>query len=367
MGAFHCSGYAPPIASVEMPLSGKRILLSAFVVLFCRCLPTSCIGGDAVFSKDGQRIYTLSFSERSPAVREIDLTNQTSRIIPLTQLAANDPPVGITRSEWDKFPLLTRKSIWAFDPRSGRLAKVREASKNGNFYRIAYDPKSRQVFVTASGEGGPLFMLKNGRDLVPVFVRRHDAISSPVFTADGEFFYSETGDLWSGEIESEEGRLSLSADRYAPLAYLETANTTPNGTGVSDIAVARDAIYVQLFRMGGSGWGVLLQLARPPRPTKHQTVSSMADLALKELARQKEVLQGVKSLGEDNQPACLCASPDESRVYYTNERKDYLITNGQTQELHLKEINASARNSTPDSAAAVPSPEALNESQEAQR
>jgi hypothetical protein len=317
-----------------MLLSGKTVPLSAFVVLFCHCLTTSCLGGDAVFSKDGQRIYAITSSEKYSALREIDLSNQTSRLIPLTQLSQNDGPVGITRSEWDKLPLITRKSIWSFDPRSGRLAKVRDAPKNGNFYRIAYDPKTRQVFVTADGEGSPLFMLKNGRELVPIYVRRYPHISSPVFTSDGDFFYAETGDLWSGKIESEEGRFSLNADRYAPLAYLETANTTPNGTGVSDIAVTRDAIYVQLFRMGGSGWGVLLQVPRPPPKT--ESVSGMGEMAVKELGRYKEILQGLKSLGENNRPACLCASPDESRVYFTNEGKDYLITNGQTQELHLR-------------------------------
>jgi hypothetical protein len=63
--------------------------------------------------------------------------------------------------------------------------------------------------VTASGEGSPLFMLKNGRQLVSIYVRRYPHITSPVFTSDGEFFYAETGDLWSGEIEREEGSFAV--------------------------------------------------------------------------------------------------------------------------------------------------------------
>ena len=166
-------------------------------------------------------------------------------------------------------------------------------------------------------------------------MRRHDAISSPVFAADGTFFYSETGDLWSGRIEKNEGIYSLTADRYLPLAYLETANTTPDGMGVSDIAPAKDSIYVQLFRMGGSGWGVMFQVPRPP--VKEHNVSGLGQLAEFELTRYKELLDGLKPMGENDQSACLCASPDETRVYYTKEGKDYLITNGQTQELHLTE------------------------------
>jgi len=177
-------------------------------------------------------------------------------------------------------------------------------------------------------------MLKNGRQLVSIYVRRHPHITSPVFTSNGEFFYAETGDLWSGEIESEEGRFSLSADRYAPLAYLETANTTPNGTGVSDIAVA--------------------QLPRLPKKTGTETVSSMAEIAVKELGRYKETLQALKSLGEINRPAYLCASPDESRVYYIDEaeHKEYLITNGQTQELHLRTVDQTGPTATATSTGA---------------
>jgi hypothetical protein len=47
-----------------MLLSGKTVPLPALVLLFCRCLTMSGIGGDAVFSKDGQRIYTITSNER---------------------------------------------------------------------------------------------------------------------------------------------------------------------------------------------------------------------------------------------------------------------------------------------------------------
>src|SRR5205823_5338307 len=68
---------------------------------------------------------------------------------------------------------------------------------------------------------------------------------------------------------------------------------------------------------------------------KNKKPSGIGQVAEFELTRWKELLGGLKPLGENDHPACLCASPDESRVYYTNEGKDYLITNGQTAELHL--------------------------------
>jgi hypothetical protein len=347
----------PPVVDGEIAVKGHGfhiLLIWAAVALLCHPFAGHCTAGDAVFSNDGQRIYAIGNFENPRTLREVNLSDQTSRTIPLSQLPAQDNVRGITRSDGNKFFCITEKSLWTFDPRTNRLTKVCDAPKGGRFWHIAYDPKTHTLFVTASGEGSPLFMLKNGRELVSIYVRRHPHITSPVFTSDGEFFYAETGDLWSGEIESEEGRFSLSADRYAPLAYLETANTTPNGTGVSDIAVTRDAIYVQLFRMGGSGWGVLLQLPRPPKKNGNETVSSMAEVAVKELGRYKETLQGLKSLGEINRPAYLCASPDESRVYYIDEaeHKEYLITNGQTQELHLRTVDQTGPTATATSAGA---------------
>lgn len=311
----------------------QRLPLVAFVALFLSFEKRPCFGGDAAFSKDGQRIYVIASTDGNSALREIDLANQTNRLIALPQLSQDNFPVGIARSEWDKFPLITRKSIWAFDPKSGRLTKVLDASKNGNFFRIAYDPKSRQIFLT-SNEG--LFLLKSGRELVQVFVRRHDAVGSLVFTSDGEMFCGEGGDLWHGKVGVEEGRYSLTAYRYAPLGALETANTTPSETGVRDVAVTRDTIYVHLARLGGSGWGWLAQLTRPV--IKADASEEFGGPIKPEdcLPMYENTLHSVKILGENNRSANLCVSPDETRVYYSNEDHDWLITNGRPEELHLR-------------------------------
>ncbi|HMF79888.1 MAG TPA: nuclear transport factor 2 family protein [Candidatus Acidoferrum sp.] len=329
-----------------LPVAGgtaaKRITRLLFVraaaALLAFWVAGSCLAGDAVFSNDGQRVYAIGNADNKQVLREINLSQQTSRTISLSQLPSQQPLLGITRSDGDKLFCVTEKNIWTFDPGSNRLTKVCGSPKGGRYWRIAYDPKSHTIVVTGTGDRGPLFLYKNG--LVSVYVRRHNAISSPVFAADGTFFYSEIGDLWSGQIENNEGTYSLTADRYLPLAYLETANTTPAGMGVSDIAPVKDSIYVQLFRMGGSGWGAMFQVPRPP--PKEQKASGIGQVAEFELTRWKELLEGLKPLGENDHPACLCASPDETRVCYTNEGKDYLITNGQTAELHLTKAAATA-------------------------
>jgi hypothetical protein len=308
-----------------------RTRIRLIAVLIALQSAADCVAGDAVFTHDGQHVYAISYADNKQVLREINLTEQTSRTISLNQLPPQQPLLGITRSDGDKLFCVTEKNIWTFDRASNLMNKVAGAPKGGRYWDIAYDPQSRTVVVTGTGENGRLFLFKNG--LVSVYVRRHDAISSPVFAADGTFLYSEIGDLWSGQIENNEGTYSLTADRYLPLAYLETANTTPAGMGVSDIAPVKDSVYVQLFRMGGSGWGAMFQVPRPP--PKERKGSGMGQIAEFKLTRWKELLEGLKPLGENDHPACLCASPDETRVYYTNEGRDYLITSGQTAELHL--------------------------------
>ena len=311
--------------------STRFLFVRAIAALLAACLAGSARAGDAVFSRDGEHVYAIANADNKQVLREINLTEQTTRTISLSQLPPQQPLLGITRSDSDKLFCVTEKNIWTFDPASDRLTRVCGSPEGGRYWRIAYDPQNHTIVVTGTGERGPLFLYRNG--LVSVYVRRHDAISSPVFAADGTFFYSEIGDLWSGKIEKNEGVYSLTADRYLPLAYLETANTTPAGLGVSEIAPVKDSIYVQLFRMGGSGWGAMFQV--PRRSPKEQKVSGMGQVAEFEFARWKELLEGLKPLGENDDPASLCASPDETRVYYTREGKDYLITNGQTVELHL--------------------------------
>jgi hypothetical protein len=316
----------------------KSVGVIVITILFVHSLPNRCKAGDATFSNDGRHIYITTSDGSKPALRDIDLTSQTSRTISLTQLPKDEFVVGISRSPWDKIPLLTRSTIWALDPRSGKLSKIRSIAKNGNFFRIAYNPKTREVYVTTN-EG--LFLLKNGKDMVEVFVRRHNAVGCPVFSAGGDMFFAENGDLWHGQIEVEEGRYSLNAYRYAPLGALETANTTPNETGVRDIAVARDAIFVHLARLGGSGWGSLAQIARPPGAGKPEDFGASV-VPAERLPMYKTALDSVKILGENGGAANLCMSPDETRVYYSkpvensNQPEDWLVTDGTAQQLHLR-------------------------------
>src|SRR5437016_14527217 len=116
--------------------------------------------------------------------------------------------------------------------------KIRDAPTGANFWRIAYDAKSRRTFVTTDDEEHPLFMFKEESESIPVRMRRHPYPSCLVFASTGELFFAAYGDLWHGEIKNDEGNyFSLDAYRYCARARHETTNTTLSKTRGTDIVV----------------------------------------------------------------------------------------------------------------------------------
>jgi hypothetical protein len=170
-------------------------------------------------------------------------------------------------------------------------------------------------------------------------MRRHPYPSSLAFSASGEMFFAAYGDLWRGEIEKEdfdnETHYSVTAYRCAPLATLEIENSTPSQIGVQEIGVARNEIYVELARMGGSGDGWFARLARPvPKRTDDGSLDVIYDPA-ERLPVYQKALASLKILGDDFRAGKIAVSPDERRAHYVLHGKHWLVTDGKTEELHL--------------------------------
>jgi hypothetical protein len=172
-------------------------------------------------------------------------------------------------------------------------------------------------------------------------MRRHPYPSSLSFVANGELFFAAYGDLWCGEIQTdkvdEQDYFSIAAYRYAPLATLETQNTTPAEIGVTDIGVNRDTVYLQLARMGGSGDGWFARLPRPSIKRDTEGEMEMFYQPKERLPIYLKALQSLEILGEDSHAGSICVSLDETRVHYVLHDKHWLVTNGKTEELHLRE------------------------------
>jgi hypothetical protein len=218
---------------------------------------------------------------------------------------------------------------------------MRDAPTGVSFWRIAYDPKMQRVFVTTDDREHPIFTFNDPAGLIPVRMRRHPYPSSLAFAASGELFFAAYGDLWCGEVRTdkidEQDDFSIAAYRCAPLATLETQNTTPAEIGVADIGVNRDTVYLQLSRMGGSGDG---WFARLPRPSVKRDTEGEIEMFYQPKERVPIYLKALHSLeilGEDSRAGSICVSLDGTRVHYVLHDKHWLVTNGKTEELHLRE------------------------------
>jgi hypothetical protein len=320
-----------------------RRTLTAFVTAFLVFLGSEshCIAGDAVFSNDGERVYVISDVDSKPAVEELDLNKKTVRKIVLAPLDASDSLRGITCMHKNRFFCTTAKAVWSFEPESGRLSKIHDVPTGVSFWRIAYDPKMQRVFVTTDDREHPVFMFADPAEWIPVRMRRHPYPSSLVFTTSGELFFAAYGDLWCGEVRTDkidgQDDFSIAAYRCASLATLETQNTTPAEIGVADIGVNRDTVYLQLSRMGGSGDG---WFARLPRPSVKRDTEGEMEMFYQPKERVPIYLKALHSLeilGEDSRAGSICVSLDGTRVHYVLHDKHWLVTNGKTEELHLRE------------------------------
>jgi hypothetical protein len=300
-----------------------------------------CIAGDAVFSSDGERIYLISDVDSKPAVEEIDLNKKTTRKILLTQLESSDSLRGITCTQKSRFFFTTAKAVWSFKPESGRLTKIQDAPTDASFWQIAYDPKMQRVFVTTDDREHPIFTFKDPGEWIPVRMRRHPYPSCLAFAANGELFFAAYGDLWCGEIQTDkidgQDYFSIAAYRCAPLATLETQNATPAEIGVADIGVNRDTVYLQLSRMGGSGDGWFARLPRPSVKRDPEGEMEMFYQPKERLPIYLKALHSLEILGDDSHAGSICVSLDGTRVHYVLHDKHWLVTNGRTEELHLRE------------------------------
>jgi len=105
----------------------------------------------------------------------------------------------------------------------------------------------------------------------------------------------------------------------------------------------------------GRHLGALLKLPPPTRGAETERNSSVGESTVKRLRQTGEILQGVKSLGDTEgvkdteKRVSLGASPDGSRIYYKKGDGEYLVTNGRTEKLQLRESDQKADAGTPDS------------------
>ena len=116
---------------------------------------------------------------------------------------------------------------------------------------------------------------------------------------------------------------AVEADRFAPVAILETANTTPNSTGARKLAVAGRTVYAQMTRMGGSGWGEMISVRWPGEPKTDEGKAPRTESPIKlNIEEFKSALGAARFYGSNQRASYLCNSPDGRRVFFATRYED---------------------------------------------
>jgi len=343
----------------------KCILVTLF------SLPSILLGADSVFSLDKQHVYLVQWGRTPPrksgvcSLIDINLEKKTCAGIDLHETLGAE--IGdITLSNSGFVFCATKSALWSYDPANGKCIKVLDAPKDTQLIEIAYDPSQSIVLACCRGKDGQeLFALpKNENTWIPVYNRRSmlAQVEFPVFSDKGALYFSNHGDLWAGNLLAQtEATLpalyaagkerpkpsekwpsvnmaELAAYRYAPVAFLETQNTTSDSTGLHALAIGRRFVYGDYSRMyGGMSWGQLIRcdLAVLDKHTE-------MDIPGGSKADGKQAIKALQSVETILEVNCLylCGSRDGSLIFYYSKQKPFLIQNdGKPKPLEIKGLD----------------------------
>src|SRR6266404_2233728 len=230
---------------------------------------TFSYGARAAFSDGGNHVYLLGSQLPKGSALDIDLTNFTAKKL---KLGVSTEVRGIANAP-HALLLVTDKSLYRLPLPTGEAGKICDAPAGCLFDDVACNRAQHGILLlcrTQDGRDWPSYYLKEQeRSPAAIVTRRVRALVGAVFDREGHLFFAADGDLWEGSVEppSElDQRPSVEAIRFAPVALLETANTSPNSTGARELAVAGETVYVHMQRMGGSGWGEMISVRWPGEP-----------------------------------------------------------------------------------------------------
>jgi hypothetical protein len=291
----------------------------------------SSSAAEAVFTQDGKRIYFLNEPTRSgdsPLVTLDIATGLSTPFILPKEIKTRGELFSLERSRNGFLLFLFSDSIWAYDPVKKTSARVCAAQPGQQFYDLACDPITGQIFFGSTIGLG--YLEGDNYKFHPVISRRVDQYTGLTRLQRDCFIFSVSGDAWLGRIDNEPldgGKVytTLLAYRFAPLATLETGNYTPGVQGAAEFAVTEQWLYVHARRMGGSGDGVILRMQKPDPNTLDDT-DVLFDVKKRSLAIAKDLLS-VEMVGKNGYSASLCSSPDGTTVFYRIEEDNGDFTN----------------------------------------
>ena len=302
--------------------------IAAFGAAVVSVVAAACsYGAAAAFSDDGDHVYLLGKKLPRGTVLDIDLTNLTTKTL---SLGVTTEVLGVANAP-RALLFVTEKSLYRRPLPDGEVAKICDAPAGSYFEDVACNRAKHGILLlchTKDFRDWPAYYLRKQESKPTALVlRRVKALVGAVFDRDGHLLFGSGGDLWEGDIttpsESEQELPAVEADRFAPVAILETANTTPNSTGARKLAVAGQTVYAQMTRMGGSGWGEMISVRWPGEPKTDEGKAPRTKSPIKlNIETFKSALGAAHFYGSNQGASYLCNSPDGRKVFFATRYED---------------------------------------------
>ncbi len=288
---------------------------------------------DAVFSQDGTTIFVAHRSGSGPGqlhVISLKASEMTAIRVPKVQGQIRK----VARTKDGIILCMTSVAAYTWNPETGEVERISDAGGARQFLDMICHPVTGVVVFQMERSGrGPYSIQSRGARKVPekTTMTRLAAKGIPHgtefrgmgFDPKGSFFFGCDGDLWHGDfrnVNSFGGELY--SYRYAPLAgRVSSGGGNPAQMGLKSIVAAGPWLYIHHYRMGGTGWGEIIRIAKPERKISTDGKPDYPGPGFEEsVGVYKRALGSATVVGKnDDSSPCIAASPDGKLVYFRAE------------------------------------------------
>ena len=309
---------------------GACLMISvvSMILLFVQALSAE----DAVFSEDGTTIFVVPRSANGPGQLHV-ISLKTSEMTAIRVPEVLGPIRKVARTKDGIILCMTPAAAYTWNSETGDVERISNAGEASQFLDMICHPVTGVVAFQMERSGrGPYSIQSWGARKVPekTTMTRLPPNGIPhatefrgmAFDSEGSFFFGCDGDLWHGDIRNEHVRCELYSYRYAPLAGRGSFGSgNPAQMGVKSIVAAGSWLYVHHYRMGGSGRGEIIRLAKPERKISTDGTPDYPGPGFEErVGVYKRALRSATVVGKnDDSYACIAASPDGKLVYFRAE------------------------------------------------
>ncbi len=308
------------------------------ILLFSAAWIGDC--AEAVFSQDEQSVYAITPNGL------VQFNLDSKQLQPISTSAKFDSSAshGVSLSNAGYVLFAGSDGITAYNPDKKSWVTVCRSPRDTVSTDVAYNSTDGSIlFETIDKKYSFSYWLlpKGATKPIPLRLRRISSMAGFTFDSRGQLYFGYNGDLWIGEIcnlpDEPETGFWICGIRVGPVADLETSMSTPSNQGVEETAPASDLIYVQLHRLGGSGWGQIATLTASP--IKFDEGEAADDSLQKRVELYQAELKSLHLLGENGSYGYLCAGRSGKKVFYRaqdaqdQKMKIWLVTDGKTEQL----------------------------------